>query len=41
MTAPFVHAVVGPILLEKTLSDDELNAIEKTVKPMMDVLWPK
>jgi hypothetical protein len=41
MTTPFVHAVVGPMLLEKTLSADELNAIEKTVKPMMDILWPK
>jgi hypothetical protein len=41
MTTPFVQAVVGPIILEKTLSADELNAIEKTVRPIMDILWPK
>ena len=41
MTTPFVHAVVGPLMLERVLADEELRLIEKTVRPIMDVLWPK
>src|SRR5688572_27488537 len=41
MTTPFAHAIIGPIMLEKALGEDELRAIEKTVRPVMDILWPK
>jgi hypothetical protein len=41
MTTPFVQAVIGPMMLEKVLRDEELRAIELTVKPVMDILWPK
>jgi hypothetical protein len=41
MTTPFVQAVVGPAMLEKALADEELAAIAKTVRPVMDILWPK
>ena len=41
MTVPFAHAVIGPLMLDKVLGEDELRAIEKTVRPVMDILWPK
>ena len=41
MTVPFAHAVIGPIVLEKILAEQELKMIEKTVRPAMDILWPK
>jgi hypothetical protein len=41
MTVPFAHAVIGPIMLEKALAEEELRVIEKAVRPAMDILWPK